>query len=85
MLLAHYRFAEDYQKQANLYGAKIFFYKAQIMETGKITIDGKDIMEYNWATKEELSEYMGADFYSYAQQILRWSPASEGRLPVPQE
>jgi len=35
-------------------------------------------------TKEELSEYLGADFYFYAKQILRWSPSTEGRIPVPE-
>lgn len=64
-----YEYPEEIQKARNQYGAKVFFYRAQLI-AGSIKLETKLYKDYAWVTKDELAEYFDEDMTEYLQAIL---------------
>ena len=67
--IGHYCYAypEAVQKQRKQYGAKVFYYRNQLVG-GNIKIETKLYKDYAWVTREEMAEYLDADtakFFSF--------------------
>lgn len=62
-------YSEEHQKQKDAYGAKVFFYRSQLLSTDVTTAEfgGDDCL---WVTKDELGDYFDEDCCKYLRQML---------------
>jgi len=64
-----YEYPEEIQKARNQYGAKVFFYRAQLI-AGSIKLETKLYKDYAWVTRDEVSEYFDENMSEYIKAIL---------------
>jgi hypothetical protein len=64
-----YEYPEEIQKVRNQYGAKVFFYRAQLI-AGSIKLETKLYKDYAWVTRDEVSEYFDENMSEYIKAIL---------------
>ena len=57
------------QQSRKQYGAKLFFYRAQLIN-GEIKLETRLYTDYAWVAKSELSDYFDPDLTEYYQAIL---------------
>ncbi|KAG0225232.1 54S ribosomal protein L17 mitochondrial [Actinomortierella wolfii] len=50
-------------------GAKVFFMKAHIF-AGQVQVDNKEIVDFAWVTKQELKDYVSAEYYEAVKDML---------------
>ncbi|KAF9168254.1 54S ribosomal protein L17 mitochondrial [Actinomortierella ambigua] len=50
-------------------GAKVFFMKAHIF-AGQVQVDNKEIVDYAWVTKQEMKDYVSAEYYEAVKDML---------------
>eukprot|EP00741_Cyanophora_paradoxa_P011185 tig00020554_g10805.t1 len=63
-----YPYAQDLQKKLDAYGAKAFFYHAQLLD-GEPELP-KGVKDYFWVTRDELSEYLHPDYLKFVADAL---------------
>lgn len=61
-------FDEATQERTGSYGAKLFFYRVQLL--GGFIDLGAKYADYRWLTHDETAEYVGDELYSYIRQVL---------------
>ena len=64
-----YEYPEEIQKARNQYGAKVFFYRAQLI-AGNIKLETKLYKDYAWVSSDEFSEYFDENMSEYIKAIL---------------
>eukprot|EP00455_Lapot_gusevi_P027748 TRINITY_DN2946_c0_g1_i2.p1 TRINITY_DN2946_c0_g1~~TRINITY_DN2946_c0_g1_i2.p1 ORF type:complete len:309 (+),score=45.88 TRINITY_DN2946_c0_g1_i2:54-929(+) len=69
--IGHFQYAlpPEYQKKHDCYGTKVFFMRCLYM-SGEVKIDGKEIVDYAWVTKEEMKEYFDTDLYNRVKLMI---------------
>lgn len=50
-------------------GAKVFYYRSKY-RAGDVVLNKEVVKDYNWVTKEELADYLDADYNSYIQHVV---------------
>ena len=63
-----YAYPEAIQKQRKQYGAKIFYYRCQLID-GSVKLETRLYTDYAWVTRDEISEYFDKET-SYVMQHL---------------
>ncbi len=48
---------------------QVFFLPAMYL-SGDVHVDGKDVVDYAWVTKDELKDYLSPDLYAKARLFL---------------
>jgi hypothetical protein len=48
---------------------QVFFLPALYL-SGDVQVDGKDVVDYAWVTKDELKDYLSPDLYAKARLFL---------------
>jgi len=64
-----YAYPEEIQKQRNQFGAKVFFYRTQLIE-GNIKLETRLYTDYAWIAREEVSQYADPDTSEFLDAIL---------------
>lgn len=64
-----YAYPEELQKQRNQFGAKVFFYRTQLIE-GSIKLETRLYTDYAWLAREEVSQYVDADTSEFLEAIV---------------
>ncbi|CAG8630073.1 9952_t:CDS:2 [Acaulospora morrowiae] len=65
-----YEYPSDFKKdQMKFKGAKVFFMKAHIF-AGQVKVDKKEIIDFAWVTKQEMKEYVHAEYYDAVKDML---------------
>lgn len=69
--IGHYCYAypSALQEKRNNFGAKVFFYRAQLLR-GKVKLQTKLYTDYAWVARDELPEYFDAETARFLQFIL---------------
>jgi hypothetical protein len=69
--VGHYMYAypESVQATRKNYGAKLFFYRAQLM-AGTIKLETKLYTDYAWIARDEVGEYFDAETAEYLTALL---------------
>lgn len=49
--------------------AQVFFYPAEYV-SGLVKVDGKELVDYAWVTREELQEYFDPELFSFVRDML---------------
>jgi hypothetical protein len=57
------------QKKRNEYGAKIYFYRAQII-LGNVKLETRLYTDYAWVDRDEVIEYFNEDMGDYLKTLL---------------
>ncbi|KAF9914436.1 54S ribosomal protein L17 mitochondrial [Lobosporangium transversale] len=52
-----------------LKGTKVFFMKAHIF-AGQVQVDNQEIVDFAWVTKEEMKDYVSAEYYQAVKDML---------------
>jgi len=63
-------YSEEYQKQHDVYGAKVFFFRSQILTTDITTAEAKSGDDFHWITKDELGDYFDEECCGYLRNML---------------
>lgn len=48
---------------------QVFFMKA-LYQSGSLELDGKELVDYAWVTKEEMKDYVSQEYYKAVEPIL---------------
>jgi hypothetical protein len=69
--MGHYCYAypPEIQKARQQYGAKIFYYRAQLIDRD-IKLETRLYTDYAWCAKSELSEYFDENLSEYYRGLL---------------
>lgn len=71
--IGHYCYAypPELQKKRGQYGAKVFFYRCQLI-SGHMVLETKLYRDYAWIARDEVDQYFDKDFAEYAGELLPW-------------
>lgn len=64
-----YAYPEALQAQRKEFGAKVFYYRTQLI-AGNIKLETKLYTDYAWVAADELHEYFDAESAEYLKNIL---------------
>ncbi|CAE7371278.1 MRPL46, partial [Symbiodinium microadriaticum] len=64
-----YAYPPAMQEQRKQYGAKVFFYRAQLIE-GELKLETRLYKDYAWIARSEVGEYFDPDLAEYMQELL---------------
>lgn len=64
-----YAYPDNIQKQRNQYGAKVFFYRNQLIG-GTIRLETKLYKDFAWITRDEVVEYFNPETARFMQALL---------------
>lgn len=64
-----YEYPEELQRQRQQFGAKVFFYRAQLIE-GDIRLETRLYTDFAWIVREEVGEYVDPDMAEYITALL---------------
>ena len=64
-----YAYPEALQKQRKQYGAKIFYYRCQLID-GSVKLETRLYTDYAWVTRDEISEYFDKEAAYLMQHLL---------------
>mmetsp|Transcript_3039 Transcript_3039/g.3208 ORF Transcript_3039/g.3208 Transcript_3039/m.3208 type:complete len:266 (-) Transcript_3039:47-844(-) len=64
-----YKYPDSIQRQRNQFGAKVFYYRAQLIE-GDIRLETRLYTDYAWVTREEVEEYLDKDSAEFMTELL---------------
>ena len=64
-----YAYPANIQKQRSQYGAKVFFYRCQLI-AGSIKLETKLYKDFAWITRDEVSEYFNEETAKYLKALL---------------
>jgi len=69
--VGHYVYAYplDMQQKRKEYGAKVFFYRAQLI-SGNVRLETRLYTDYAWITRSQVSEYFDKETADYFQELL---------------
>lgn len=56
-------------KHSKLTFPQVFFLKA-FYQSGVLKLDGQELVDHVWVTKEEMRDYVSDDFYRAVQPVL---------------
>lgn len=48
---------------------QVFFYHAEYLG-GEVVLDGKELDDFAWVTRDELQEYFSPELYNYVRDML---------------
>ncbi|KAF9975151.1 54S ribosomal protein L17 mitochondrial [Actinomortierella ambigua] len=68
----NYSFSKAFREKTEnpaVSGAKVFFMKAHIF-AGQVQVDNKEIVDYAWVTKQEMKDYVSAEYYEAVKDML---------------
>ncbi|KAI1317104.1 54S ribosomal protein L17 mitochondrial [Mortierella claussenii] len=68
--IGHYNYSlpKD-SKGSKIDGTKVFFMKAHIF-AGQVQVDNKEIVDFAWVTKQEMKDYVSAEYYDAVKDML---------------
>lgn len=64
-----YAYPEEMQKARGQYGAKVFFYRSQLVG-GNIRLETRLYTDFAWVARDEVGDYLDEDSASYMQALL---------------
>lgn len=64
-----YKYPEEMQAQRNEFGAKVFYYRAQLLN-GNVKLETRLYTDYAWVASDEVHEYFDAETAEYVKNIL---------------
>jgi 3-phosphoshikimate 1-carboxyvinyltransferase len=65
-----YVFPKDFNRHdSNIIGAKVEFFKADYIE-GEVEVDGEEIIDHAWVTKEELKDYFEGEYLQVVKDLI---------------
>lgn len=64
-----YAYPKEMQKQRQQYGAKVFFYRAQLIE-GSMKLETRLYTDMAWIARSEVGEYFNEDMAEYMTELL---------------
>lgn len=64
-----YPYNEELQEQRDTFGAKVFFYRAQLYD-GTVKLETKLYTDYAWIARDEVGEYFDPDTADYMKHLL---------------
>jgi 8-oxo-dGTP pyrophosphatase MutT (NUDIX family) len=65
-----YVFPKDFDRHdSNIVGAKVEFFKADYIE-GEVEVDGEEIIDHAWVTKEELKDYFEGEYLQVVKDLI---------------
>lgn len=69
--IGHYVYAypKEIQQQRKQYGAKVFFYRAQLIE-GNMKLETRLYTDMAWISRSEINEYFNEDMTEYLTELL---------------
>ncbi|KAF9353572.1 54S ribosomal protein L17 mitochondrial [Mortierella sp. NVP85] len=71
--IGHYNYShpKEYKSESSVpvTGAKVFFMKAHIF-AGQVQVDGKEVIDFAWVTKQEMKDYVSPEYYEAVKDML---------------
>lgn len=64
-----YAYPKEMQQQRKQYGAKVFFYRAQLIE-GNMKLETRLYTDMAWISRDEVGEYFNEDMAEYMTELL---------------
>ena len=64
-----YAYPKELQQQRQQYGAKVFFYRAQLIE-GSMKLETRLYTDMAWISRDEVGEYFNEDMTEYITELL---------------
>mmetsp|Transcript_7409 Transcript_7409/g.12462 ORF Transcript_7409/g.12462 Transcript_7409/m.12462 type:complete len:282 (+) Transcript_7409:98-943(+) len=64
-----YAYPKEMQQQRKQYGAKVFFYRAQLIE-GNMKLETRLYTDMAWISRDEVGEYFNEDMAEYMRELL---------------
>ncbi len=65
-----YAYPPEIQAQRKQYGAKVFLYRAQLIDETGFKLETRLYKDFAWVSREEVTEYMDADTAAYMTAVL---------------
>lgn len=64
-----YAYPKEMQQQRKQYGAKVYFYRAQLIE-GNLKLETRLYTDMAWISRDEVGEYFNEDMAEYLTELL---------------
>jgi len=64
-----YAYPKEMQQQRKQYGAKVYFYRAQLIE-GNMKLETRLYTDMAWISRDEVGEYFNEEMAEYMTELL---------------
>jgi large subunit ribosomal protein L46 len=65
-----YAYPPDVQQQRKQYGAKVFFYRCQLISDRSFKLETRLYKDFAWVSRDEVGEFVDAETAEYLKEIL---------------
>ena len=65
-----YEYPKELQEQRKQYGAKVFYYRCQLINDANFKFETRLYKDFAWITRDEVAQYFDTETATYLKELL---------------